>query len=193
MRRLSAAILVLALVLAACGGAGGHSGPTRRAPVPRGPRGERIGAEPAGSARLDRGACEALAAAVRAAAGRPAHARSRPGPPLSRCSILGPGIAVNVYLDTAHAAHQRYENRMVEQAQFGAPNPALVPHDVPGVGERAASGHGASWVPAFSTLFAVRGGRFLTVACSVAGWPRPRRLRAAAALARRAFALAPAG
>lgn len=161
----------------------------RAASVPRGARGERIGGEPAGSAHLSRGDCAALTGAVRARTGRAARGRSQPRPPLSRCRIGGRGLDVNVYLDAAHAAHQRYENRMVEQAQFGAPNPALVPHDVRGVGESAAGGHGASWVPAFSTLFAVRGGRFLTVAYSVAGLSRHRRLSAAAALARRAFRL----
>ncbi len=179
----------LALVLLACCGAalGACGGGARSGPVgggapaqPRGMKGERIGGEPASSLHLSRADCGALARAVKARTERPVRRASRPEPPLSRCRLSGRSLEVNVYLDTAHAAHQRYENRMVEQAQFGAPDQALVPHPV---------GHDASWVPAFSTLFAARGGRFLTVAYSVGGWPHPRRLRAAASLARRAFAL----
>src|SRR6476620_927254 len=46
-----------------------------------------------------------------------------------------------------------------------------------------------SWIPAFSTLYAVRGNRWLTIAYSDASLPRPRREAAAAALAREAFKL----
>jgi hypothetical protein len=37
-----------------------------------------------------------------------------------------PGVEVNVYLDAGYAAHQRYENGMVAQAQFGGPDPAKI-------------------------------------------------------------------
>jgi hypothetical protein len=64
-----------------------------------------------------------------------------------------------------------------------------VPHAVAGVGDRSAYNHYASWIPAYSTLYAVRGNRWLTLAYSVAGKTRPQRLAAAAALARRIFSL----
>jgi hypothetical protein len=62
-----------------------------------------------------------------------------------------------------------------------------VPHHVRGVGGRAAGERFASWIPAYSTLYAVRGNRWLTVAYSVSGATRPQRLAAVTALARRAF------
>jgi hypothetical protein len=92
-----------------------------------------------------------------------------------------------VYLDVGHAARQRYENRMTEQVQFGAPDPAKLPRPVANVGDPGAYNHFASWVPAEHTLFAVRGNRWLTVAFSRAGVRTPRLKGEAAALARRAF------
>jgi hypothetical protein len=62
--------------------------------------------------------------------------------------LSGPRADVNVYLDAAYAAHQRYANRMVEQAQLGAPDPAKVPHPVAGVGDPGSHGGSANWVPA---------------------------------------------
>jgi hypothetical protein len=184
MGRLLPLAICCVLGLAACGG--GSSGVTPQAPpssfLERGIRGERSGGEPPGTSHLSRADCAALARRAQMQTGMRLRFASRPQPPLSRCHLTGSGVAVNVYLDTAHAAHQRYENRVVEQAQFGAPDPARVPHP---------AGTHASWVPAFSTLFAVRGNRFLTVAYSVAGLSRPARRRAAESLARQAFRLAP--
>ena len=98
-------------------------------------------------------------------------------------------MSVSVYLDAAYAARQRYANRMVEQVQFYGTDPAKRPHAVSGVGDRSAHEHTASWIPAFSTLYAVRGNRWLTIAYSDPSLPRPQREAAAAALARRAFRL----
>jgi uncharacterized membrane protein len=78
---------------------------------------------------------------------------------------------------------------MAEQVQFNAADPTKVPHAVPGVGDRSAYNHYASWIPAYSTLYAVRGNRWLTLVYSVAGETRAQRLAAAADLARRAFSL----
>jgi hypothetical protein len=139
-------------------------------------------------AAIGRGDCRALRRAV-AEQGVHLGAESEPSPPSSRCLIRGPGLRVSVYLDTAYAARQRYANRMVEQVQFYGTDPAKRPHAVAGVGDRSAHEHTASWIPAFSTLYAVRGNRWLTVAYSDASLPRPRREAAAAALAREAFRL----
>ena len=114
---------------------------------------------------------------------------SEPTAPNSRCQLQGRGVHVSITLDAAYAARQRYENRMAEQVQFNAPDPAKVPHHVPGVGDRAADEHFASWIPAYSTLYAVRGNRWLTLVYSVSDQSARQRLAAAAALAGLAFRL----
>jgi hypothetical protein len=184
-----AAALACALALAACGGSGSSASsnpePSRATPS----RPDRYLRERASDVRLSRADCAALASEVEGRLKVPVRRRAEPTPPLSRCRLTGPGTSVNVYLDAAYAARQRYKNRMVEQAQFGAPDPAKLPHPVAGVGDRVAYDGDASWVPAYHSLFAVRGNRWLTVAYSAAGEP-DRRLRAnAAALARSAFRL----
>jgi hypothetical protein len=114
---------------------------------------------------------------------------STPKPPLSHCRLEGRGVAVNVYLDTGFAAHERYENRITETDQFGYRNPAGTPHSVPGVGEKAAYDADANWIPALGSLLAVRGNRWLTVTISVAGRPSRRLRDEAAVLARAGFRL----
>ncbi len=127
--------------------------------------------------------------AVEAQEGSRLSLESEPSPPSSRCLIRGRGLRVSVYLDAAYAARQRYSNRMVEQVQFYGAEPAKRPHAVAGVGDRSAHEHTASWIPAFSTLYAVRGNRWVTVAYSADDLSLPRREAAAAALAREAFRL----
>ncbi len=180
-----------ALSLAACGGGSAPTqapstatGPLSTEPVPTPTQ---LHGEQASSLHLDAADCAALASRLAALSGAEPRRRSEPTPPLSRCEMTAPGLDVNVYLDTGHAARQRYENRINEQVQFGAPDPAKLPHPVPGVGEPGADDHYASWVPAYDTLFAVRGNRWLTVACSRAGVPSSRLRAEAAVLARLAF------
>jgi hypothetical protein len=178
-----------AVPLAACGGAGPDEGSGSPSPRATPSRPDRYRLERATDLHLSRADCERLASEVEGRLGVGLRLRAKPAPPLSRCRLVGPGVDVNVYLDVAYAAHQRYKNRMVETAQFGAPDPAKVPHPVAGVGEPAAYESDASWVPAYHSLFAVRGNRFLSVAYGVARTP-DRRLRAdAAVLARAAFRL----
>lgn len=141
------------------------------------------------SAAIDRGDCRDLRRAVELREDSQLSAESEPTPPSSRCLIRGRGLSVSVYLDAAYAARQRYANRMVEQVQFYGTDPAKRPHAVAGVGDRSAHEHTASWIPAFSTLYAVRGNRWVTVVYSVEGLPLPQREAAAAALAREAFRL----
>ena len=114
---------------------------------------------------------------------------TEPSPPASRCVLAGGGVRVSVYLDAAYAARQRYLNRMTETVQFNAPDPARIPHAVSGVGDRSAGEHTASWIPAYSTLFAVRGNRWITVAYSAPALPRAERKARATNLARAAFRL----
>jgi hypothetical protein len=133
--------------------------------------------------------CRALRRAVEGVEGVRGHAESEPSPPSSRCLISGRGLHVSVYLDASTAARQRYFNRMVEQVQFYGTEPAKRPHAVAGVGDRGAYEHTASWIPAFSTLYAVRGNRWLTVSYSAAGVSKEVREDRAAALARLGFRL----
>ncbi|MGN6587050.1 MAG: hypothetical protein ACTHKT_06190 [Solirubrobacterales bacterium] len=139
--------------------------------------------------RISTADCAALAAMVAKQVDRPVRPRSEPTPPNSRCEVQGQGVHVSISLDTAYAARQRYENRMAEQVQFNAADPRKVPHHVAGVGDRAAGEHFASWIPAYSTLYAVRGNRWLTLAYSASGETRPQRLAKVTVLARRAFRL----
>lgn len=140
-------------------------------------------------AAIGRGDCQLLRRAVEDAEGAPAQAESEPSPPSSHCLISGRGLHVSVYLDSSTAARQRYFNRMVEQVQFYGTEAAKTPHAVAGVGDPAAYEHTASWIPAFSTLYAVRGNRWLTVSYAAPGVPKAEREARAAALARRAFRL----
>ena len=140
-------------------------------------------------AALSVGDCRALRRAAEAEVGSSLEPESEPTPPSSRCLLRGRGAAVSIYLDTAYAARQRYDNRMVEQMQFYAAHPAKRPHPVAGVGDPGAYGHTASWIPALNSLYAVRGNRWLTVTYSVAGTSPTRSKEKAAALARRAFRL----
>ncbi|HET7417933.1 MAG TPA: hypothetical protein VFJ61_09950 [Solirubrobacterales bacterium] len=171
--RLAAAVVACALALGGCGSSGSEP-PSRQ---------EAIGA------RLSAGDCARLAATVARQTGRPERHQSEPTAPNSRCEVEGRGFHVSMTLDSAHEARRRYSNRMVEQVQFNASDPAKVPHAVAGVGDESAYNHYASWIPAYSTLYAVRGNRWITLAYSVAGEPRPQRLRQAAALTRQGFRL----
>lgn len=180
MSRGALLLLLPIILLAACGGSGANTSATP-APTPGPPR--------APAPHLSRADCAALAARVQAVTRSAPHQASEPTPPLSHCRLSAPGVDVNVYLDAAHEARQRYENRMVEQVQFNAPDPARIPHYVPGVGQPGAYGHFASWIPAYDTLFAVRGERWLTVAYARSGVPRTQLRAEAAALARAAFPL----
>jgi hypothetical protein len=178
-------LLGLALTIAGCGGA--HDSTTSAGP------GNRYFGEHRGQAEtslhISSADCAALAATVRRQTGVPAQRQSEPSPPNSRCEVQGPGVHVSISLDSSYAARTRYSNRIDEQVQFNAADPAKVPHAVPGVGDKGAYNHNASWIPAYSTLWAVRGNRWLTVVYSVAGKTRPQRLAAVAPLARQAFRL----
>ncbi|HXQ88923.1 MAG TPA: hypothetical protein VN733_04720 [Solirubrobacterales bacterium] len=185
--------LLCALALAgAVAGCGSDQGSETFTTAPPGkPRffGDRPGQEETDAA-IGRGDCRALRRSVEGQSGAAARvAESEPSPPSSRCVVTGSGLRVSIYLDAAYAARQRYLNRMTEQVQFYAPDPARIPHSVRGVGDPVAGAHSASWIPAYSTLYAVRGNRWITVAYSAPGTTRAERKVRAVALARRAFRL----
>jgi hypothetical protein len=183
-------VLPLCLALAALAGCGSGSQTSSTSAGTDANRyfGDHPGQE-ATKAAIDESDCRDLKRKTEAETGAPLRAETEPTPPSSRCVLSGRGAHVSIYLDAAYAARQRYSNRMVEQDQFYGTDPAKHPHPVPGVGDPGAYGHTANWIPAFSTLYAVRGNRWLTVAYSAPGTSRPQRRDAAAALARSAFRL----
>jgi hypothetical protein len=185
LRRWLGLLCVLALV--GCGGSGGSSTDLTAA------GGSRFyhayPGQQATGLRISGSDCRALAAALEKQVGGAAQRFSDPTPPNSHCQLQGHGAHVSISLDTAYRARERYENRMTEQVQFNAAYRDKVPRAVPGVGDPGAHNHYASWIPANSTLYAVRGNRWLTLAYSVTGETRPQRLAGAAALARLAFRL----
>ena len=157
------------------------------------PGGSRYFGDPPGQeatrARISHNDCVVLGKATEAEVRVALRTESEPSPPSSRCLLRGRGVRVSIYLDAAYAARQRYYNRIVEQVQFYGTDPAKRPHAVAGVGDRSAHEHTASWIPALSTLYAVRDNRWLTVSYSTPGSSLPRQRDAAAALARQAFSL----
>ncbi len=183
--------LLCAVVLAGAAIGCGQDSETFTTAPPGKPRffGDRPGQEESDAA-IGRGDCRALRGAVaKRNGGRVGIAESEPSPPASRCVVAGRGLRVSIYLDAAYAARQRYLNRMTEQVQFYAPDQARIPHSVRGVGDPVAGAHNASWVPAYSTLYAVRGNRWITVAYSAAGLSRAAKKARAVALTREAFRL----
>jgi hypothetical protein len=178
--------VAIAIVIAGCGSTSDTS--STSSPDANRHFGEHRGQEETNAA-ISRGDCQELRPAVEGKTGGSVRVESEPTPPSSRCVLDRRGARVSIYLDAAYAARQRYYNRMVEQVQFNAPDSAKIPHAVPGVGDRSAYEHTASWIPALSTLYAVRGNRWVTVAYSVPGKSRPQRKAAAAVLARQAFRL----
>jgi hypothetical protein len=178
--------VAIAVIIAGCG----STSDTFSTSSPGGNRhfGEHRGQEETNAA-ISRGDCQELRRAVEGKTGGSVRIESEPTPPSSRCVLDRRGARVSIYLDAAYAARQRYYNRMVEQVQFNAPDPAKIPHAVPGVGDRSAYEQTASWIPALSTLYSVRGNRWVTVAYSVPGKSRPQRKAAAAVLARQVFRL----
>jgi hypothetical protein len=197
--------LAAALVTVGCGSSGsgttaGGSSSARSGheaihePVQsRGIKGEDPTTEAATRARISAGDCAALGKLAEAKLGTRLARRPDPSPPLSHCRLSGPGIQVNVFLDSGFAAHQRYANRIDETVQFNAEHPAGLPQPVPHVGEKAAYNADANWIPALRSLLAVRGNRWLTVTISVAGKSNRQLRDEAAVLARAGFKLTAVG
>jgi hypothetical protein len=186
------ALVVLALVAAALAAGCGDSSQTITTgslPPTRDGRGGKVGAETATSAHLSAADCEALRRRAEAQTGERLAVYGEPTPPSSRCRLTAARVTIGVYLDAGHSARQRYLNRMVEQDQFGAPDPSRIAHHLPGVGDPAPGDQNAGWVPGLGSLFAVRGNRWLTVAYSVDGLPSARARDRAAELARLGFRL----
>lgn len=189
LRRSLGLLCALALVGVAggCGGSGGGSTDSTAAGGSRFYHG--YPGQEATGLHISGSDCRALAAALEKQVGVAVRRSSDPTPPNSHCQLQGRGVHISISLDAAYRARERYSYRMQEQVQFNAAYRDKVPQAVPNVGDRGAHNHYASWIPAYSTLYAVRGNRWLTLAYSVGGETRPQRLAGAAALARLAFKL----
>jgi hypothetical protein len=193
-------MVATALAVVGCGGGSGTTGSstagrhaTQEPVQSRGTKGESPTAEAATNAHISPADCVALGKLAE----QRLHARlshhSTPRPPLSRCRLEGPGVQVNVYLDSGFAANRRYHNRIEETVQFNYEDQGGVPHPVPHVGEKSAYNSSASWIPNLRSLLAVRGNRWLTVTISAKG-RSDRELRdEAAVLARAGFKLTAVG
>ena len=97
---------------------------------------------------------------------------------LSACD-LGP---VELSLDGAHDAVQRYQNRIVETTQFSRSEPDRVPRPVNGIGEADLGPAGANWIPFLHQLLSARGKRVLIATVNGGGLGDARRLETAKAV-----------
>jgi hypothetical protein len=97
---------------------------------------------------------------------------------LSACN-LGP---VELSLDLGTDAVQRYQNRIVETAQFSESIPSRVPRTVKGVGAPELGAAGANWIPFLHQLLSARGKRVLIVTVNGGGLGDSERLDAAKAI-----------
>jgi hypothetical protein len=97
----------------------------------------------------------------------------------SRCDFAK---VVELSLDGAPDAVQRYQNRIVETAQFSESVPSHVPRTVRGVGDRRLGPAGANWIPFLHQLLSARGKRVLIVTVNGGGLSDTERLAAAKAI-----------
>jgi hypothetical protein len=85
-------------------------------------------------------------------------------------------------MDAAPDAVQRYQNRIVETAQFSQSIPSHVPRTIRGVGDPELGAAGANWIPFQHQLLSARGKRVLIVSVDARGLGDPERLSAARAI-----------
>jgi hypothetical protein len=85
-------------------------------------------------------------------------------------------------LDTATDAVQRYRNRIVETAQFSESIPSHVPRPVPGIGDPELGQSGANWIGFLHQLLSARGERVLIVTVNGGGQSDDQRLDTAKAV-----------
>ena len=89
---------------------------------------------------------------------------------------------VELSLDAARDAAQRYRNRIVETAQFSESIPSHVPRPVRGIGDPELGASGANWIPFLHQLLSARGDRVLIVTVNGGGLGDAERLDAAEAV-----------
>jgi hypothetical protein len=182
MRRLALISAAAVVLLVGCGGGSSDSGPEEHLTVvvasttttsepPHGPL-VRI---------CDRALAEGLTPVVRSQGFRgelERNPQTSGAGQLSACD-LGP---LELSLDAARDAVQRYQNRIVETAQFSEGIRSHVPRTVKGVGDPELAGAGANWIPFLHQLLSARGKRVLIVTVNGGGLTDEQRLEAAKAV-----------
>jgi hypothetical protein len=97
----------------------------------------------------------------------------------SRCDFAR---VVEISMDGATDAVQRYQNRVTETAQFSESIPSHVPQPLKGIGDRRLAAAGANWIPFLHQLLSARGKRVLIVTVNGDGPSDAERLAAAKAI-----------
>jgi hypothetical protein len=95
------------------------------------------------------------------------------GTPRHSTCRLGP---VELTVDNAQDAYQRYLNRIVETAQFSDSKYSRVPRTVRGIGDPDLGAAGANWIPYLRQLISARGKLVLIAETHVPGLADPQRL-----------------
>jgi hypothetical protein len=103
------------------------------------------------------------------------HPHASGGGKQSACD-LGP---VELSMDAAPDAVQRYQNRITETAQFSQSIPSHVPKPVRGIGDPDLGAAGANWIPFLHQLLSARGKRVLITTVNGGGLSDAQRLAAA--------------
>jgi hypothetical protein len=180
--RLPALIALACAALAGCGGSGSEKAASSGLTVLHTPS-TTTAARPTGPlARIcDRALAAEIRAALEANGVRPGlarHPRPSGGGLLSGCD-LGPVV---LRLDAASGAVKRYQNRIVETAQFSDSIPSRVPRPVEGVGDPGLGRDGANWIPFLHQLLSARGERVLITSVDAPAPNDAARLAAAKAI-----------
>jgi hypothetical protein len=98
---------------------------------------------------------------------------------LSSCDFAK---VVEISMDGAPDAVQRYQNRITESAQFAVDRKHFQPQPVSGIGSKSLGAAGANWLPWLNQLLSARGKRVLIVAVNIEALPQSQRLAAAKAV-----------
>jgi hypothetical protein len=161
----------MALALGACG-SDSNTTSTRATPTPP----TTTVAAPSGPAVkiCDRRLARELAPALRSGGFNGTSLRPNPsGTPRHSTCELGP---VELTVDNAPDAFQRYLNRIVETAQFSDSKYSRVPRTVRGIGDPDLGAAGANWIPYLRQLISARGKLVLIAETHIPGLSDPQRL-----------------
>lgn len=172
-RALSAALAAaLIAVLAGCGG-GSDSSTTTATVTPAPPTTTVAGPSGPAVKICDRSLARQLAP-VLSSSGFQGALRPHPtGTQRNSSCELGP---VELTVDNAPDAVQRYQNRIVETAQFSDSRYSRVPRPVRGIGDPDLGAAGANWIPYLRQLLSARGKLVLIAEAHVPGLTDAERL-----------------
>lgn len=166
----------LLLALPGCGGGSDSQTTTRAAPVPAtttvtGPSGPVVTV-------CDRRLAAEVGKALRSNGyeGKLPKAMPNGTQRLSSCDF---GKVVEISMDGAPDAVQRYQNRITESAQFAVDRKHFQPQPISGIGAESLGQAGANWLPWLNQLLSARGKRVLIVAVNTEPRVQAQRLGAA--------------